>query len=104
MRKILLIFIAAAFLTGCIRYSGGETVNKDKEETEEVEKENSKEAAENEMIKEKIIAEQEAHIDILQRVEKITVNQHGAKTNMKKNRIVDLKINDHAGTESAETR
>lgn len=64
LRKILLIFIAAAFLTGCISYSGGETVNKDREETEEVEKENS--TAENERIKEKIIAGQEAHIDLFQ--------------------------------------
>ncbi|MBS4191725.1 hypothetical protein KHA94_16165 [Bacillus sp. FJAT-49705] len=74
MKKFLLLFMAAVLLTGCVRYSGGEPVEK-KEEKEVVKKEEPK--------KELTLDEQ---------IKEIVVDKIGKTNNMKKDRIVELSV------------
>ncbi|QED48171.1 putative periplasmic lipoprotein [Cytobacillus dafuensis] len=104
MKKLLLIFAIAALLTACTHYSGGEPVDQQKEEVNEDEKGKSEEVAEAKIKsleeEDKILAEQEEQINTLMKVRNIITNNLGARTNIKKDRIVEVEVNDHAGTEA----
>lgn len=91
MKRIIMVGVALFLLAGCQRYSGGEPVASEKEDPKQEQKEET-----NEKPEEKLTIDEQIKTSINKKL--------GKETNMDKKRIVDLKVNDHAGTEKTDDK
>lgn len=84
IRKFSYILVVALLLGGCVQYKDGKPVE---EKTAAKPQEEQK------------VDEPKKELTLEEKVTQSVEKELGEKTNLKKNRIVELEVNDHAGTE-----